>query len=61
MTSGFDDYWDRKIRENNIPPEFGDARGIVGIEVMEVVNGNKTPEEAMASAKEQIKDLISKR
>ena len=27
MTSGLDDYWDRKIRQNNIPEEFGGVTG----------------------------------
>lgn len=31
MTSGFDDYWDRKIRGNDIPDEFGGpVKGVTG-------------------------------
>lgn len=31
MSSGLDEYWDRHIRQNNIPPEFGGpATGVSG-------------------------------
>jgi hypothetical protein len=31
MGSGLDDYWDRKIRGNDIPPEFGGpVEGVTG-------------------------------
>lgn len=31
MSSGFDEYWDRKIRGNAIPPEFGGpVQGVTG-------------------------------
>ena len=31
MSSGFDEYWDREIRGNSIPPEFGGpTKGVTG-------------------------------
>ena len=31
MSSGFDEYWDRKIRGEGIPPEFGGpVKGVTG-------------------------------
>lgn len=31
MSSGFDEFWDRKIRGENIPPEFGGpVKGVTG-------------------------------
>lgn len=31
MSSGLDEYWDRHIRQNNIPPEFGGpVKGVTG-------------------------------
>lgn len=47
MTSGFDDYWDRKIRGNDIPDEFGGpVKGVTGrdYEQLEFDFANSTPD-----------------
>ena len=53
--------WSDGAQYLNMPPEFRDALAIHGVEVSEAVLENKTPQEAMASAKEQIEELLAKR
>ena len=48
MSSGFDEFWDRKIRGNDIPPEFGGpTKGVTGkqYEQLEFDFGDKEPEQ----------------
>jgi len=53
--------WSDGAQYLNMPPEFRDALKIEQVEVSEVLLGNKTPEEAMATAKGQIDELLAKR
>ena len=54
MSSGFDEYWDRKIRGEGIPPEFGGpVKGVTGKKYEQLEFDFSEPEDLFESKTQQ--------